>query len=233
MTQHNQNDDIEPSQTGFEDTLATQTITSPEEGFSLRTLFDFPFFHWKAFFLFLGCCFGVGINWLMTADIFDMPSDVVRSRIESMTAHDRYTKNKGYWHTKEREFIERLNQEMGRKNSKEALELLQKIQPETLLAFLVTSLGVNEERLSDFTITPQKNQNGLRLVLSKFERGIWPLKVLLTMELEITVKKGRLSIAFARLRRGAKDVSRGLAWAYFGAELEPLRNHELFQLPIS
>lgn len=232
MTQHTFHEESESAQTGFEDTLATQTITT-NEGFSLRRIFDFPLFHWKAFFLFLGCCFGVGINWLMTADIFDVPADVVRARIESITAHDRYTKNRPYWHIKEKEFVERLHTEIARKNNKEALELLQKIQGETLLAFLVASLGIHEERLSDFTITPQKGPGGLRLILSKFERGIWPLKVLLTLELEITVKKGRLAIAFARLRRGSKEVSRGLSSAYFGAELEPLRNHELFQLPIS
>ncbi|HXF29547.1 MAG TPA: hypothetical protein VN457_06820 [Chlamydiales bacterium] len=214
---------------------AVHQIEKQREGnlSSWQFIVNFPLFHWKAFFLFLGCCLGIGVHWLVTAEIFKVPHDVTYARSESMAAFHRFVSNRNYWDGMQKELMSNLKHELQKKNTPEALSIVQELHPEMLISFLVSELRVSPERFELLSILPRKLPSSLHMTLSKFENGIWPLKVMLSLELDITVHAGRLKIGFSRMRRGSTDISLGLAWAYFGSELELLKKHELFQLPIS
>jgi hypothetical protein len=49
---------------------------------------------------------------------------------------------------------------------------------------------------------------------------------MLALELEIKVHAERFSLSVSRLRRGSQDIALGLAWTYFGPELESIRQLE-------
>lgn len=235
MSQHYLQEELEPEViTDSSDSDAPVKESRQErdrEKEGLFAIFDLPLFQWKAFFLFSGCCLGIIFHWLFTSDIFDTPPDVAHSRTEFFLALDRYQKNQPYWDAKYSHFMNAVRDELAKNDDKACLTQFKDASIEVLISFLIKEFDANIERLDRLCIYPKENLSSLHLILSKYEQGIWPLKILLSLELEIKVQDAHFTIDVTRLRRGSRDISSGLSWAYFGTEIEPLKRLDLFSLP--
>lgn len=203
-----------------------------EEGSKGKLFFlNFPLFQWKVFFFFLFCGIAVAAHWIFTSELFNVPRDVFQSRKHFFSAKDHYENNKEYWDAKQNHFIRAVRQEMDLGGDDNVWYHLQGISSEILISFLVRELGVNPKLIGQVAIAPQKGSSSFKVILSKYEQVLWPLQIMLSLEMEFKIKSGHFSIEFTRLRRGSQDISLGLSWAYFGPELEPLKKLELFTLP--
>jgi hypothetical protein len=205
----------------------------PEEGKAQekKRFFLFPLFHWKAFFVFLACISLVIVHWIFTSDLFLIPKDIESSRKKFFVARERYEKNKDYWDAKQAHFIATVREEIARGGDEKVWHQLQNASTEILISFLIKELEVNPQNM--VAIARKKESPSFGVILSKYDKSVWPLHILLSLELEFKIKNGHFAIDFARLRRGSQDISIGLSWAYFGPELEPLKKLELFSLPSS
>ena len=220
-----------------------ETITSDLDGTSkefntkkVKTSEDAPLFflqlpilQWKTFSLFLSCCFGILINWLLTSEIFMTPPDVALSRKEFFAARDHYEKKRSYWDAKQIHFSKSATDALEQQNTKQLLSILEGLSGEIFIAFLIQKLHINLTRPNEFAAFPRKKASSLSIILSKYERSIWPLKIMLSLELGVKVKGKAISFEFLRLRRGSEDQSLSLAWPYFGSELEPLQQLKLLE----
>ena len=183
-----------------------------------------PLFHWKTFFLFFAIFFGIVCHWMATSELFETPPDVLAAREHFAHAKARYLANTPYWNAKLQHVIASLSDQP--QDGKEAyLRRLQDLSPEICVAFLHDHLKLDLEHLGSLVIFP-KQDSMPSLLLSKHENGVWPLQIMLSLEAEVKLQNGHFSILASRLRRGSKELTLGLAWAYFGPELERLRQFE-------
>ena len=199
---------------------------------SKLSFLNLPFFQWRTFFLFLTCCVGITLHWMMTSEIFKVPHDVSHSRKKFFIAKEHYEKNREYWDAKQIHFINTLRKEMAQDGDKTVWHLLDQVSSEILISFLLRELEANPKFMGQLAIASKKGSaSSFKVILSKYEQGIWPLKIMLSLEMEFKIQSDHFAIEFTRLRKGAQDMSIGLCWAYFGPELEPLKKVELFDLP--
>jgi hypothetical protein len=202
----------------------------PPEGIS--RIWQLPIFQKQFFFLILGCTLGIFIQWFLTSELFDVPVDVSHSRQEYILAKTHYEKNRDYWDTKQNNLMESIKLDLNQQESKKILEQLNEASSEIFISFLVQNLNFYKERLNEIAVFPKKSASSFSIILSKYEKSFWPIKIMLSLELEIKVQGNAFAIEFVRLRRGARDVSLGLAWTYFWPELEPLQELKLLSHPI-
>lgn len=196
---------------------------SEEESSSFLRL-PAPSFQGKFFFCIFVICSGLLIHWFSTSELFEVPEDVVKTRDEFVKAKESYNSNASYWDAKLRHFKEVMNQEL-QFGEHAFLELIQETPGEIFVSFLLQHLNIPLDRLEQITAYPRKGST-FSVVVSKPEGGIWPLKIMLSMEIEIKYTSEKFALAISRLRRGSQDIALSLAWAYFGPELESLRAFE-------
>ena len=200
---------------------------------------SFPFFQWKSFILFIVCCCGIVFQWMYTSQLFHVPRDVAKTRILFNKAKERYTQQAAYWDMKLVQCVAAVqNEDAGQSNhvpiphvsnhqaqNQQALfQNLQAFSPELWIAYLVNKAGFSLSRLDHLVIFPgEQGGDGNTIILSKYEPGIWPLKILLSLELAVKADFRAVSIDVLRIRRGGQDIALGMSWAYFGSELESLQ----------
>lgn len=190
--------------------------------------FQLPFFRRRTFFLFVGVCAGVLLQWIFTSELFYVPLEVAQSRSLFLEAKASYEQQQAYWDMKLHQFLSSVSDRPERAVNGTALQNLQGSAPELWIAYLVNQLGYSLDRLEKISLLPRdRSSDAITLMVSKYENGIWPLRIMLSLEIEIKISGRRLSADVVRIRRGCRDVALGLSWAYFGAELEPLRKLEL------
>lgn len=202
---------------------SSKPIENQEEALPPSFLFlRLPLFQWKSFLIFTGISLGVIIHWFCTSELFDIPSDVISSQHHFMAAKERYFTNSAYWDAKQQHFIEYIRQELQETNEQELLQRLQETPGEILISFLIQRLINGKQRLNQIFIFPQEG-SPCSVIISKYEPGIWPLSIMLSLELEVKIHARKLSLCISRLRRGSQDLALGLSWAYFGPELDSIR----------
>ncbi len=184
-----------------------------------------PFFQWKAFFIFLGISLGIVGHWLSTSELFNIPSDIASSRKRFFQAKEGYFSNQIYWDAKQQHFVDYVKQELAHGDEQLLLQRLQETPGEILISFLLQKIYHDIHRIDQVTIFPREGAPCL-LVITKPEPGIWPLNIMLSLELEVKIHAHRFSLSISRLRRGAQDVALNLSWAYFGPELKSIRQLE-------
>lgn len=200
--------------------LEPQTDAEPTQFSELTP----PSVQGKIFFsIFLVCC-ALVFHWFATSELFEVPEDVVFTRSEFTKAKESYTSNASYWDAKLVHFKEMMNHEL-QYGEHAFLELMQETPGEIFVSFLLQHLNMPLERLEHITAFPRKGSS-FSVVVSKPEGGTWPLKIMLSMEIEIKYTAEKFSLAISRLRRGSQDIALSFAWAYFGPELESLRSFE-------
>ncbi|MBS0656337.1 MAG: hypothetical protein JSR46_11215 [Verrucomicrobia bacterium] len=181
-----------------------------------------PLFQWKSFLIFTGVSLALILQWFFTSDIFNIPEDVAQSQHHFQKAKEGYLANRSYWDAKEQHFIDYIRYELDQSNDQELLERLEETPGEILVAYVTQRLPAGLQRLEHISIFLREG-SPCSLIISKYETGIWPLKIMLSLELEVKIQARRLSLVPSRLRRGSQDLALGLSWAYFGPELDTIR----------
>lgn len=187
--------------------------------------FRLPLFQWKSFLIFTGISLALILQWFFTSEIFNIPKDVLESRQRFLKAKEGYIVNRKYWDAKQQHFIDYTRTELQQSNEQELLLRLQETPGEILISYLIQRLPSGMQRLDHISIFPRDGTPS-SIIVSKYETGIWPLKIMLSLELEIKIQGRKLSLSPARLRRGSQDLALGLCWAYFGPELDNIRQLE-------
>lgn len=178
----------------------------------------------KNFFIIFIICIGIVCHWLMSSELFDIPEEVQQTRLEFAKAKEKYILRAPYWDAKLRHFKDIALEELAL-GEQAFLDLVQEAPGELFVSFLLRNLHLSLDRLEETTAFPRQGST-FSVVVSKPEAGIWPLKIMLSIEIEIKYSAEKFSLAISRLRRGSQDIALNLAWAYFGPELETLRAFE-------
>lgn len=216
--------DINLEEISSEPQAANPETTQQDEESTLFSSLRVPAFQWKSFFVFFLVCMAMLFHWFSTSDLFEIPPDVQKTRQDFVKAKQTYKANASYWDAKLTHFKESMNEELAF-GEQAFLELIQETPGEIFVSFLLQHLNVSIDRLEEIAAFPRRGST-FSIVVSKPEGGIWPLNIMLSMEIEIKYTAEKFSLAIARLRRGSQDIALSLAWAYFGPELENLRAFE-------
>jgi hypothetical protein len=189
-----------------------------------RIAFCLSLSRWKTLFLLLSTVFSFLITWIATSDLFDVPRDVRKDRQVFSIARQQYLDNQQYWYSQYLQIEHTLKQAVLENREQDIPILLQQITPQTLIALLVNHSTIKIERLKSFAVIPKISGSSFVVVASKPEPNIWPFKVMLSIECQITISSEGTTIVVSRLRRGSQELAPALSWAYFGPELELIKN---------
>ncbi len=203
--------------------LAQEVVQDEEQRF---LSFRLPLVKWKSFLLFMTISMGLLFHWFSTSELFSVPEDVAISRFKFSKAKESYFQNSTYWDAKQRHFTERLSDELSVHNDTEVLREIQEMPGEIFISFLLKKLRLGLSTLEKTAVFSRDDTSGCSLIISKPENSIWPFGIMLALEVEVKVQKERFSLGVTRLRRGTQDIALGLAWTYFGPELESIRQLE-------
>ncbi len=207
----------------LDETTRDDLLFEKKSGFHL---FHFPFFQWKTFFLFISCVSALFFHWIATSDLFHVPHEVEHSRQLFSQAREGYQAQELYWNMKLEQILNHVSVSDIAKQSQMLLHF-QETSPELWIAYLVKCLRFSLDRLQHVSLSLKEHSNGsLMLIISKYESGIWPLRILLSIELEIQPNAYTEKSNIVRIRRGGQDIALGLSWAYFATELAPLKRLE-------
>lgn len=210
----------------FETIALAQDSSQEDEARSSFLFLRLPLVQWKTFFLFVGISLGIIFHWFSTSELFTVPADVATSRSQFFKAKESYFQNSPYWDAKQRHFSEKLSEQLNSGNDIEVLRQIQEIPGEIFISFMLKKLHLGLDRLERTAVFAREDASNCSLIISKPENSIWPLTIMLALELEVKVHAERFSISVSRLRRGSQDIALGLAWTYFGPELESIRQLE-------
>ncbi len=196
---------------------------SPSSSHGRRTASCLALVRWKTFFLLLSFVLSVLVLWIATADLFDVPRDVRKDRQMYAIARRQYLDNPHYWYSQYLQLEHALKRAVHENREHEVPTILQQITPQALIALLANHSKMNVEGLKSFAIIPKISGSSFVIDASKPEPDIWPFKVMLSIELQVSFSQEGASVLVSRLRRGSQELSPALSWAYFGAELENLK----------
>ena len=212
------------SDTSFVDAEETLLDAPAEEepGSSLLR-FHLPEIHWKTLFLIVGITIGLVFHWFSTSELFTVPQDVATSRENFFTAKENYFQNSAYWDAKQKHFVEKLQEIMSTNADFAVLKEIKQTPGEIFISYMLKNLHINPERLEKSAVFTKDDSSGCSIIISKPEKTIWPLRIMLSLEIEVKIQRERFSLTVSRLRKGSQDIALGLAWTYFGPELESIR----------
>lgn len=189
-----------------------------------RSTSFFPLFQWKSFLLFCTVSTILVLYVTSSSDVFQVPIEVRDAYQNFKLANQHYEINSLYWDVKQRHLTDEVKQDIAHTGGiNSTIYLLQETSGEILISYLLKELKMPKERLETIAIYPKPDGTGLNFIISKLERGVWPLEVILSLELEVVIEQKKIQFLFKRLRRGSQELATGLTWAYFGSDLEWLR----------
>ena len=194
---------------------------------AFETYFEPTFLHlfqWKSFFIFCSILIIAFIYTISTSDLFQVPKDTQQAYLSFQKAKQQYENNPLYWDLKQRNLIDEIQQDTKTAGGRHLALLLQDSTGEMVISFLTKELGLPIERLDLVAFNMKASSTNLSFLISKIDQGWWPLKIILSLEIEVTLENGNINLLFSRLRRGSQDLATGLTWAYFGSDLEWLRH---------
>lgn len=175
----------------------------------------------------------VVVPYLFFFDLFQTPEEIIRSRQNFIKFQESYRKERDRWDFQKEQILSamrehRLKEDLGKdKLSFSAIPL------EILFAFLEDDLGFSLPKFDGVCLYPLDDLTNPVMILSKYENVLWPLQVMLSMEIELKTGENRIEAKIRRLRRGAREISPSQSWEYFGAELQALRVLEMFSGGVS
>lgn len=165
--------------------------------------------------------------WLLMNDLFRVPQEVIDSRAEFQKLATRYHEGQPRWHAEKEQLLEnmRLHPLEERMNSEG--HSFDNVPLEVFMALLWEDLKFSKDKFRDVTVFPIVDAENPTFLITKYEHGMWPLRILLSLEVQLNNHGNRLTVEFRRLRRGNRDISQDFAWVYFGPELKLLRQLEV------
>lgn len=165
----------------------------------------------------------VAVPWLFMSIFFDCPRDVELSRKHYAALKASYLAHQDFWRGQKQSIVQALQATTECKSLSCAAAVYQDVPLEVAMAFLFEDLGLSSDRFPDMALFPLLDRPVPTLLLSKYEQGVWPFKIVLSLEIAFEIHEKKLAVSFQKLRRGKITSSPSLAYVYFGPELESLR----------
>lgn len=166
------------------------------------------------------------LPWLLMADLFVVPPDVKASRRSFDKVVKSYSQDRSLWHEhKEQVLLSMEPKSLEEQIAREKLSF-DEVPLETVVAFFEDNLSFTKGQLDHVKFFPASDLHSATFLISKYQKGVWPMRIMLSLEVRLSFDDGRLQVLFQRLRRGKRDVSPKMAWIYFGPELEAFRKLE-------
>ncbi len=199
----------------------------PEIKPSRFSFLKLPLFQWKTFLAFVLISTIVFMQWYLSSELFKLPQDVMASRESYFHTKHRFEKTRSYWDIKARQFTDIISTELRYTDLEKILSTPKDTSFELWMALAMEKFCHVFERDESLAIFFRQGKIPGSLILSKYDSEIWPMRILLSMEIDVKVQGNLVIVSVKRLRRGAEDIAPGLCWAYFGKELETLRNFKI------
>jgi hypothetical protein len=184
-------------------------------------------FQWQSLALFCILALGFVFNLYLKSDIFTYPQEVASTRRAFFSGLSRYEKNRDYWDAKLAGSIKNIRELVDAGRQEEVIAFLNDSSPEILVSFIVKKLHVGLHHSDHSVLFPKENSTNFTFVFSKYEAEARPLKIMISLEVEISWNGSNFVTEYKRLRRGLQDISIDLARSYFGPELEIMKEFEL------
>lgn len=175
---------------------------------------------WRAITLFVALGALSLAAWVSCSPFLDTPHDVAHTRKLFIGAKNSFCHNPHYWHAKRRQMENRILNELQERNGEAIPGLVREITPEMLLSYAVDALEVPLGTFDSVTIFPKISGSSFIILISKQENSLWPLAVIVSLEIEVRIEPQGAMIIFRRLRRGVQELATTQASMYFGADLE-------------
>lgn len=219
-----------------DETLLKENTDQNHSHIAYDTHFEPTFLHlfqWKSFFIFCSLLTIGFVYTLFTSDLFQVPKKTSQAYYAFQKAKQQYEVNPLYWDLKQRNLVDEVKQDVATTGGRHLALLLQDSTDEMVLSYLTKELGLPISRFNFVAVSMNATQTNLSLLVSKIDQGWWPLKIILSLEIEVTIDNGNVHLLFSRLRRGSQDLATGLTWAYFGSDLEWLRHKGVVSMKAS
>lgn len=159
----------------------------------------------------------------MTSDLFRVPQDVRQARKAFDHARQGFSKDPLRWQIEWSRTERGIYGALTGGREHEISSILRQLDSRAFVALLVNRVGFEPERLLSLCCMPKVSGSSYVVVFSKPEPGICPIHIMLSLEAEVRISPEIVSITLKRLRRGSRELSPGVAWAYFGSELSTLQ----------
>ena len=158
--------------------------------------------------------------WVSYAPFLDTPRDVAHTRKLFIGVKNSFCNNPHYWHSKRSQVERRILKDVQERNGESIPFLVRDITPEMLLSYAVDTLHMPLSTFDSVALYPKISGSSFIILISKLENSLWPLSVIVSLEIEVRIESQGAKILFRRLRRGTQELSTTQASMYFGSDLE-------------
>jgi|GEM_PF-5808134 len=196
-----------------------------------QRLLAFSFFQWNILVLITVSLVALSIFLASRSTIFTIPSETSHARKHFFAATERYAKNPLYWDAKLKGWLATSKGFIQEGKYEELVQQTGFLSDEVFVAFLLKELHLQQNFFNHCVIFTKENSPTPTFILSKYESKVWPLKIMISCELEMKFKNKQIFIEFSRLRRGEQELAPSLVWSYFGPELELFKQFNFITLP--
>ena len=164
--------------------------------------------------------------WVKMSDLLTTPKEIKQSRKAFFSVQKNYEKKMDVWSQQKAQILKLLSNHTYQENSKKKTLEISKLPLEVSLAYLLEEISQADLIFKKTSIYPKFDEGTTSLLLTKYQEGIWPLKILLSLNIQIEEKNNQLKLSFHELKRGKRNISPKLAWKYFLPELQSLKQLE-------
>lgn len=166
------------------------------------------------------------VPWLFMSSLLSVPDDVAESRTLYEKVHARYVDEQASWSKQKDQILAAVARKQKDDPIGSEPALFEGLPLEVALAYLYEDLGMGKNTFTNVAIYPNTDLSNPTFIVSKYQKGMWPLKILLSLEVRLRHDQGAWVVEYQRLRRGSRDISPALAWVYFLPELKLLSKLE-------
>jgi hypothetical protein len=178
---------------------------------------------WKIVLFVVGTLIAMGLVWISSSSLFDIPPDVRKDRTLYALARQQYVDDPHYWYCQWAQHEYTIRQMLKQGREQDIPTILMQITPQAFMAFLINHANARIEHLKNVATVPKVSGSSFTLAMSKPEPRSWPFMIMLSMELQVNFEPEGPALKVTRLRKGSQELPPSLAWLYFSIELERLK----------
>lgn len=178
---------------------------------------------WKTVLFVVGTLIAMGLVWISSSSLFDIPPDVRKDRALYSIARQQYVDDPHYWYCQWAQHEYTIRQMLKEGREQDITTILMQITPQAFMAFLINHANARIEHLKTVATVPKVSGSSFMISISKPEPNSWPFTIMLSMELRVNFEPEGPALKVARLRKGSQELPPSLAWLYFNIELERLK----------
>ena len=178
---------------------------------------------WKTVLFVVGTLIAMGLVWISSSSLFDIPSDVRKDRAIYALARQQFVDDPHYWYCQWAQHEYTIRQMLKEGRDQDIPTILMQITPQAFMAFLVNHANARIEHLKTVATVPKVSGSSFMISISKPEPRSWPFTIMLSLELQVNFEPDGPSLKVTRLRKGSQELLPSLGWLYFSVELERLK----------